>query len=80
MADAVNGQVTLSGIQLDDAADGAAYNGGASNWCLSTYDGANWSDNGAVRPFTEIILDDITEPAGVGSDPSHIILQPPSVY
>ena len=64
VVDAVNGQVKMEGIQLDHADDGAAYPGGASNWCLSTYDGANWSDNALVRPFAEMELDDITEPAG----------------
>jgi hypothetical protein len=65
VADAVNGGAILNGIQLDSASDLDAYPGG-SDFHYATYDGATWSDDTTVRPFVDLILDDITEPAGGG--------------
>ena len=64
VADAVSGQVELEGIQLDAAADGAAYPGGQSNFCLSTYNGSSWTDDETVRPVCGLILETLTEPSG----------------
>ncbi len=66
VADAVNGGVSIHGIDLDSADDGDAYPGGASDWVLSNYNGSAWTDAPTVRPFMELILDDITEPSGGG--------------
>lgn len=64
VADAANGQVELEGCQLASAADGGCYPGGQNNFHLATYDGAAWSDDKTVRPVGELILEDVTEPAG----------------
>jgi len=63
VADAVNGGVLLNGLQLDSADDLDAYPGG-SNFHLSTFDGTNWADDATVRPFAELILDDVSSAAG----------------
>jgi hypothetical protein len=65
VADAANGGVLINGVQLDNASDLDAYPGGA-NFHFATFDGSSWSDDTTVRPFVELILDDITEPAGGG--------------
>jgi hypothetical protein len=64
VVDAVNGGVLINGIVVADAADLAAFAGG-TNKCLSTWNGAAWSDV-AASPFIELILDDVTAPAGGG--------------
>jgi hypothetical protein len=65
VADAASGGVLINGIQLDNASDLDAYPGGA-DFHFATFDGSSWSDDTTVRPFVELILDDITEPAGGG--------------
>lgn len=65
VADAVNGGVLLNGLQLDSSADLDAYSGGG-NFHFATFDGTNWTDDATVRPFVELLLGDITEPAGGG--------------
>jgi hypothetical protein len=70
VADSTNGGVLLNGIQLDDAADLAAYPLGG-NMHFATYDGSAWTDDMTVRPFLELILDEvgggiITHPGMVG--------------
>lgn len=66
VADAVNGGVTLNGIQLDNSADLDAYPGGTS-FHFSTWNGSAWTDDATVRPFVELILDDMTQQSGGGS-------------
>jgi hypothetical protein len=63
VVDAVNAGVQLGGIQLASADDLAAFPGG-SNVHLATFDGSSWTDDTTVRPAAELILEDITEPAG----------------
>jgi hypothetical protein len=65
VADAANGGVILNGIQLDSADDQDAYSGGASVG-FATFDGSTWTDDATVRPFVELLLEDITEPAAGG--------------
>ncbi len=65
VADAVNGGVLINGINLDDGADQSAFPLG-TNVCLSTYNGSSWTDDTTVRPFVELILDDMTQQAGGG--------------
>ena len=63
VADAASSSVVINGAQLDNSADLAAYPGG-SNFHLATYDGANWTDDQTVRPFMELLFEDVTKPAG----------------
>lgn len=65
VGDAVNGGVIVNGLQLASADDQDAFAGG-SDFVLSTFDGATWTDDATVRPFVEPIISDITEPAGGG--------------
>jgi hypothetical protein len=63
----------LRGIQLDSADDLSAYPGG-DQFYFSSYNGSAWSDDQTVRPLCELILDDITEPAGgSGSTPATLV-------
>lgn len=66
VADATNGGVILQGIGIAAAEDGDAYPGGASNFILSNYNGSSWTDDATIRPLVELILEDVTEPAGGG--------------
>jgi hypothetical protein len=63
VADATNGGVLLNGVQLGEANDRLAFPLTTSD-CLSSYDGSNWTDDTTVRPFVELIFDDITAPSG----------------
>lgn len=62
VADAANAGVIINGIQLAEAADLAAFAGG-SDFHFATYNGSAWSDDQTVRPFVELILDDLSPPA-----------------
>lgn len=66
VADAANSAVRFEGFEMDSADDGDAYPFGASNFIVSDYNGSAWTDNAVVRPQMELILADITEPAGGG--------------
>lgn len=68
VADAASAMVRLDGIEMDSSDDGAAYPFGASNFIISDYNGSSWTDNAVAKPQLELILEDITEPAG-GSGP-----------
>jgi len=63
VADAANSAVNIYGAQLDSSSDLDAWPGG-SNFHLASYDGSNWTDDQTVRPFMDLILDDITPPTG----------------
>lgn len=65
VADATSAGVVITGIQLSEANDLLAYPGGTSVH-LATYNGSAWTDDQTVRPMVELILADITEPAGGG--------------
>lgn len=67
VADAVNGQIIVAGIQCGEANDLLAYPGGPA-WRLATYDGASWTSLTTVRPYAELILGDVT--GGSGGVPS----------
>lgn len=57
--------VGIRGLQLDSSDDLAAFPGGSA-YHHATYNGSAWSDVQDVRPIAELILADISEPAGGG--------------
>lgn len=63
VADATNGGVLINGVQLAEADDRLCFPLG-TQVCFSTYNGSTWTDDATVRPFVELILDDITAPSG----------------
>lgn len=63
VADAVNAGVLINGLQMNAAADMGSLPLGTSAY-LSNWDGAAWTDNTLVRPFIELILDDMTAASG----------------
>lgn len=65
VADAANGGVILYGFNLGEAGDLDAWPGG-SNQHFATFDGSTWSDVTTVRPFVQLIIDDITAASGGG--------------
>lgn len=65
VADAANGGIALQGTKFASADDKATDDGGAI-CSLATHTGA-WSVDSTVRPWMELILDDITEPSGGGA-------------
>jgi hypothetical protein len=64
VGDATSGGVLIYGTQFADAADNTEDGGGAMSFATS--DGTTWTDNGTVRPWMELILDQFTEPTGGG--------------
>lgn len=64
VADATSAGVLIYGTQFASADDNTE--DGGSYCCLSTYNGSVWTDDTTVRPWMELILDDITEPSGGG--------------
>jgi hypothetical protein len=57
--------VGLLGLQLSEANDRLAFPLG-TNRGYSSWNGSVWSDDDTVMPLVELILDDLTEPAGGG--------------
>lgn len=65
VADATSAGVILYGTQYADSADGQSTDGGS--YCvMSSYNGSSWTDDATVRPWIELIFEDITEPTGSG--------------
>lgn len=66
VADAASGGVIFYGFDMDSSDDGDAYPGGASDWCLSTYNGSAWTDAPTTKLHCELILQDMTQSGGGG--------------
>lgn len=61
------GSVTVRMTTLDFAAAGdLACLPGGTTCCYSLWNGAAWADTTTSRPWAELMMDDITEPAGGG--------------
>lgn len=63
VADASGGAISLYGTQVADASDLATNEGGLFTLGLFT---SSWAETATVRPWVELVLDDITEPSGGG--------------
>jgi hypothetical protein len=59
------GAPSLNGLQLDAAADRAAFPNGL-NMSMATWDGSSWTKDTMVYPLIEITAADITLPSGGG--------------
>lgn len=59
--EATGAATILRGINVSATEDLETLGG---DFYLSTYNGASWADTNTTRPLVELILDDITEPAG----------------
>lgn len=65
VGNSTSGSLGVAGIQLSEANDQLAYPFG-TQWCLSTYSSGAWTDDQTVRPFLELILEDVTASASSG--------------
>lgn len=73
-ADGGTTAMSLASITLDAAADRAAWPGG-EQFNLCTRNGGTWTEVTAKRPLMNLILSDITEPAGGGGNSNADILR-----
>ena len=68
VADAASAAITLNGVQYNSSTQADADNGGNGLIGVATFDGSNWSASDySVRPYVELILDDVTASGGGAS-------------
>lgn len=63
VADATSAALGIAGITLSEANDQLAFPWGTAA-CISVYASGAWTDDTTVRPFCELIVDDVTASAG----------------
>lgn len=63
VADSASGGVLLYGGKFSSASDLTSLPFG-TEWYLATFDGSTWTHDTTVRPWLELILEDVTEPTG----------------
>lgn len=73
VADATSAGIALYGTQFSSADDND--DDGGQVFGLGTFNGTSWTDDLTVRPWMELILEDLTEPTGGGGGGAVIIPQ-----